>query len=207
MEEQSLIDEYARAHPEAVDVVRRRLELYRESSDSSGSEALCARSRKRLTSAPEEARFQILSTCVELHPDNTDGGTESLDFAKFLPNLTSEEDTLYRARFVQRCVEKLGDPEARCADACGCMDKHSGKRPSAKCRRACRGCRRELAQEIRACEKLGAPPPAPAPARRPRVGRGHRPRSAPARSAPAKRTPKSPPKPVDDGTGLKQQEL
>jgi hypothetical protein len=206
MEEQTLIDEYAKEHPEAVDVVRRRLELYRESSDPSGSEALCARSRKRTKSAPEEARFEVLSTCVALHPDNSDGA-ESPEFAKYLPNLTPEEDALYRSHFVQRCVEKLGDPAELCKEACGCVDNPAGKRPSAKCRRACRACRRELSKEIRECKKLGAPPPAPAPARRSRVGRVHRPRSAPARSAPAKTAPKPRPKPVDDGTGLKQQEL
>ena len=92
VEEQTLIDEYARAHPTAVAVVRRRLELLREAGDGAALESQCARSRAKTQSAPEAARVDLLTACVALHPNNSEGRSDMLDYATYLPNLSPAED-------------------------------------------------------------------------------------------------------------------
>jgi hypothetical protein len=183
MEEQNMIDEYARAHPNAVAVVRRRLELLREAGDGEGLDAQCARSRAKTASSPDEARVDLLTACVAFHLDNTEGRSDMVDFARFLPNLTPAEDALYRGNLMQRCVDKVGDEGARCHEVCACEETDSGKRPTAKCKKACSGCRKETAQKLSLCQKLGEAPPPPAPvAARPSRKKGaaaHRRKSAP----------------------------
>jgi hypothetical protein len=181
-EEQTSIDEYARAHPRAVAVIRRRLELLREAGDAAASESQCARSRAKMESAPDAIRLDLLTACVALHPDNTEGRSDLMDYAEYLPNLSTAEDAIYRTSLAQRCVEKVGDEEARCAQACACMGKDSGKQPTAKCKRACGGCRNETAQRLRLCKKIGEAPHATARAARPKTAPGKRaprPNSAP----------------------------
>jgi hypothetical protein len=175
-EEQTLIDDYARAHPDAVVVIKRRLELLREADDVTKSESQCSRSRVKMESSPEAALLDLLTSCVALHPGNTDGRNDPPDYAKYLPNLTIVEDQLYRAHLVQHCVENLGDEETRCAQACACNDNPSDKRHAVQCKRTCRDCRNETVQGIRACKKIGEV----APASRQRVApaRAHRPKAA-----------------------------
>ena len=199
MEEQTLIDEYARAHPAAVAVVRRRFELLREAGDSSTLESQCAHSRAKMKSAPEAARLELLTGCVAFHPDNTQGRSDLVEFAKYLPNLTKEEEQLYRTHLVQRCEEKVGEQSASCAQGCACGDEPKDKKQTAKCKRSCRACQKETDQQMRLCKQVGeiTPDPAPIPARVSR--RKHRPKSAPAKHAPARR-----PKAVDPGTGPQQ---
>jgi hypothetical protein len=195
-EEQTLIDGYALAHPDAVVVVRRRLELLREDSDVTKSESQCTRSRAKMKSAPAAAAVDLLTGCVELHPDNTDGRADMLDYAKYLPNLTPEEDHLYRTHLAQRCLVMVGDEETRCAQACACTDQPAGKPPIAKCKRACRDCHSETASKVRVCKKLGEDPPASRPKAAP--ARAHRPKAAPAAPAPRpKGAPARRPKGVD----------
>lgn len=160
-EEQTLVDDYARAHPDAVAVIRRRLELLREAGDAAAVESQCARSRTKTESAPQAARLELLTACVALHPGNTDGRSDLMDYAEYLPNLSPAEDALYRMNLAQRCVEKVGDEDGRCAEACTCVDKESGNLPTAKCKRACGGCRNETAQRLRLCKKIGEDPRAP----------------------------------------------
>ena len=208
VEEQNLIDDYARSHPDAVAVIRRRLELLREAGDAAGMESQCARSRARTEAAPDAARVDLLTACVAFHPGNKAGTSDVVNYATYLPNLSPAEDALYRTNLVQRCVEKVGDEEARCAEACACEDKDSGKPPTAKCKRACGGCRNETAQKLHVCKKVGdappvvvrAPQPKPAPAKSAPL-----PKPAPAWSVPAKSAPQ--PKKVDTGTGPKPVEL
>ncbi len=164
-EEQTLIDSYALAHPTAVAVVKRRREILRESGDASLLESQCSRSRARMKSAPEAARLDLLTSCVALHPDNGEARSDAMDYAKYLPNLSADEEALYRRHIAQRCEEKVGDEEARCAEACACEAKDSGRPPTAKCKRVCGGCRKETAQALLACRKLGEVAPAPAPLR------------------------------------------
>ena len=185
LEEQTLIDDYAHSHPKAVVVIRRRLELLREAGDAAAAESQCARSRAKTESAPEAARLDLLTACVALHPGNTDGRSDLLGYAEYLPNLSPAEDALYRRDLVQRCVEKVGDPDARCVQECVCEDKDSGKQPTTKCKRACGGCRNQTVERLRLCNTIGEPPHATARARR-------------AKTAPAKSAPR--PKPVDPGT-------
>jgi hypothetical protein len=163
-EEQSLIDGYALAHPTAMAIVKRRLEILRQASDSYLSESQCNRSRTRMRSAPEAERLDLLSACVALHPNNPEGKSDTPEFATFLPNLSPDEAALYRTHLVQRCEEKAGDEE-RCAESCACEAKAAGKAPPAKCKRACETCHKQASQEVLACKKLGevAPEPAPAP--------------------------------------------
>jgi hypothetical protein len=207
VEEQNLIDDYALAHPNAVAVIRRRLELLRESGDATAIESQCARSRKKTESAPEVARADLLAACVAFHPGNKNGRSDLLDYAKYLPNMSPAEDAVYRNSLVQRCVEAVGDEEARCADACACEDKDAGKQPTPKCKQACNSCRNETAQKLRVCKKVGEPPPAPAPS----PSAAAKPKLAPAVSlpppkvGPVKEAPR--PKKVDDGKGLKPVEL
>jgi hypothetical protein len=203
VEEQNLIDEYARAHPDAVAVIRRRLELLREAGDATASASQCVRSRAKMESAPEAARVDLLTACVAFHLGNKEGRSDLLHYAMYLPNLSTAEDALYRANLVQRCVEKVGDEEKRCAQACACEDKDSGKQPTAKCKRACGGCHDETAQKLRLCKKVGEAPPVAARAPQPKTAPAEsasRPKTAPAKSAPR-------PKKVDNGTGPKPLEL
>ena len=158
--------------------IRRRLELLREAGDAAASESQCTRSRAKMESAPDTTRLDLLTACVALHPDNTDGRSDLMDYAEYLPNLSTAEDAIYRTSLAQRCVEKVGDEEERCAQACACVDKDSGKQPTAKCKRACGGCHNETAQRLRLCKKIGEAP------------RAARPKTASAKSAPR---PKSAP--------------
>jgi hypothetical protein len=175
-EEQTLIDDYARAHPEAVAVIRRRLELLRETGDAAAAESQCARSRARTESAPEATRLELLTACVALHPGNPDGRSDLMGYAEYLPNLSPAEDALYRMDLAQRCADKVGDEEARCAQACACVDKESGKQPAVKCKRACGGCHNETAQRLRLCKKIGEGPHT--------IARTMRPKSHPAKDPP-----------------------
>ena len=185
MEEQTLIDEYARTHPLAVAVIRRRLELLREADDSAASEAQCTRSRAKMESAPQAARLDLLTACVALHPGNTEGRSDLMGYAEYLPNLSTAEDALYRMSLAQRCVERVGDEESRCAQACECVDKDSGKQPTAKCKRACGGCHKETAQRLLLCKKIGEAPHDTA--------RAPRTKTAPAKKAPRDRGRPEPP--------------
>jgi hypothetical protein len=202
VEEQPLIDEYAHAHPDAVAVIRRRLELLREAGDAAASESQCTLSRAKTESAPEAPRLDLLTACVALHPRNTYGRSDVLDYARYLPNLSTAEEVLYRKNLVQRCEAKAGDEEAHCAEGCACEDKDSGKQLAAKCKRACVRCRNEMAQRLHLCKKITEAPSA--------VVRTPRPNPAPAESAPQ---PKSAPandapRPKrDTGRGPKPMEL
>ena len=198
MEEQTLIDEYARAHPSAVAVIRRRLELLREAGDTSASESQCARSRAKMESAPEAARVDLLTACVALHPGNSNGRSDLMGYAEYLPNLSTAEDALYRMNLVQRCVERVGDDESRCAQACACVDKDSVKQPTAKCKRACGGCHKETAQRLLLCKKIGEAPRD--------TTRAPRPKTAPAKSAPRPKSARRP-KSVDPGAEPQQPDL
>lgn len=164
LDEQSLIDSYALAHPKAVPIVKRRLELLRESNDVPLSESQCSRSRARTKTAPESARVDLLTSCVALHPNNSHARSDITDYAEYLPNLATDEDALYRTYLAQRCVEKVGDTDSRCAEACACENKDMGKPASASCRRECGACRKESAKRLQVCKDLVAPP-APRPAR------------------------------------------
>jgi hypothetical protein len=191
-EEQTLIDAYAHAHPDAVGVVRRRLELLREAGDAAASESQCARSRAKTESASEAARLDLLTACVALHPGNTDGRSDLMGYAEYLPNLSTAEDALYRGNLVQRCVEKVGDEEARCTQACACTDKDSGKQPTAKCKRACGGCHNETAQRLRVCKSIGEAPHATVRASRPKTSPAKdspRPKSVDPHAAPQRAVP------------------
>jgi len=197
-EEVTLIEEYVRAHPTAVPVIRRRLELLREDGASAALESQCTRSRGKMRSAPETARVELLTTCVALHPDNADGRSDVLDFATYLPDCSPAEQGLYRKYLVNRCKAKVGSEEARCAEACGCEQEAGKAVPT--CKRGCEECRGGLTEKLAICQQLGAPPAAPKPARVSRA-KGARlknaaPKSAPRlKPAPAKRAP--PPKPDD----------
>ena len=173
-EEQPLIDDYARAHPDAVAVIRRRLELLRETGDAAAAESQCTRSRAKTESATEATRLELLTACVALHPGNADGRSDLMGYAEYLPNLSPAEDALYRMNLAQRCVEKVGDEKARCAEACACVDKASGKQPAAKCKRACGGCHNETAQRLSLCKKIGEATP--------NTARPPRPKSHPAKN-------------------------
>jgi hypothetical protein len=119
---------------------------------------------------------------VALHPGNTDGRSDLMGYAEYLPNLSPAEDALYRMNLAQRCVEKVGDEEARCAEACACVDKESGKQPTAKCKRACGGCHNETAQRLRLCQKIGDATQTTARTPRRKIApakRASRPKSAP----------------------------
>jgi hypothetical protein len=198
-EEQPMIDEYASARPDAVAVIRRRLEILRESGDTVSLEAQCVRSRAKTESSPAAARADLLSACVALHPRNLQGRSDLMEYAKYLPNLTNAEETIYRKYLVQRCEARTSDEEAQCAEGCGCDDAEAGKL-SGKCKRACATCRSEKAQRLRICKKITDAPSA--------VVHAPRPSPAPAVSAPRPRGPDAPPRPkVDTGRGPKPMEL
>jgi len=203
VEEQNMVDDYARAHPDAVAVIRRRLELLREAGDASAMESQCARSRAKTESAPAAARVNLLTACVAFNPGNREGRSDLLDYAKYLPNLSAAEDAVYRTNLVQRCVDKVGDEGTRCAQACACEEEASDKPPAAKCKRACGGCRSEAAQKLRLCKKVADAPPVVVRPAQPKTAPGEsasRPKTAPARSAHR-------PRKVDDGKDLQKVEL
>jgi hypothetical protein len=189
-EEESLIDGYAFANPDAVAVVRRRLELLRDNGDAAEVESQCTRSRLRMKSAPEAALLDLLTACVALHPSNGPGRSDLMDYATYLPNMSTTEDTLYRLNLVQRCVQKVGDEGSRCGQACACMDKESGKSPTAKCKRSCERCRGETTQQLAVCQKLGEAAPAAAPTATTRRKGSSRKKGGPAKRAPAGKSKK-----------------
>ena len=202
VEEQPLIDGYAKEHPAAVAVIRRRLELLREGGDAAASEAQCTLSRAKTESAPEAARVDLLTACVALNPRNTYGRSDLLDYPKYLPNLTTAEETLYRKNLVERCEEKAGDEAESCAEGCACGDKDASKHLTGKCKRACARCRSELAQRLHLCKKITEAPSA--------VVRAPRPSPTPAQSAPQpKGAPanEAPRPKLDNGKGPKHMEL
>jgi hypothetical protein len=205
VEEQPLIDEYASAHPDAVAVIRRRLELLREAGDATGIEAQCTLSRAKTESAPEAARVDLLTACVALNPRNTYGRSDLLEYPKYLPNLTTAEEVIYRKNLVERCEEKAGDEEASCGEDCTCHDQDTGTKLTGKCKRACARCAKELAQRLRLCKKITEAPTAVARAPRPS------PPPAPVRALPpAKAVPDAEPAPRlkrDTGKGLKPMEI
>lgn len=167
-EEQTLVDAYAIAHPTAITIVKRRLEILRDAHDVYFFDSQCTRSRSRMRSAAEADRLDLLSSCVSLHPNNAEARSDTETWATFLPNLSPDEAALYRGHVAQKCAERVGDEGERCADACGCGGKDAPS-PAAQCKRACTDCRNETTQELLACRKLGEAPPDPAPVRR---GRG-----------------------------------
>jgi hypothetical protein len=209
MEEQSLIDEYAHAHPEAVAVVRRRLEMLREANDVAGAESQCNRSRRKIKSAPEATQSELLVTCVALHPNNTEGKGEILDYAQYLPNLSPEEERLYRGVLVRRCEEKVGESSTSCEQGCACDAKTMSKPQLSTCKRACRDCRGEIAQKLRVCKKVGEIPAAP----KPKAVASAKPKAAPKprAAAPAAAKPRGGPakkaKSAESDSGLQKAEL
>jgi hypothetical protein len=205
-EELTLIESYAQSHPAAGPVIRRRLELLREADDYASMESQCVRSRAKMGKAPEASRIDILTACVALHPENTQGRSDLLDYAKYLPNLTDAEEDIYRTHLVQRCVERVGTDETRCAEPCACEKQDSGKQPDAKCKRTCGGCRSETAQKQGLCKKLAEAPPAPAPPPA-RVSRRKGAPAAATKGAPTKSATKGRQKAPASDAGLQKAEL
>lgn len=173
-DEVTSLGEYASAHPSAVVVVKRRLELLREAGDGKESEAQCARSRIVLKSGPAAAQLELLTSCVAHHPDNAEGKSYVLDYLKFLPLASKVEQRLYRKYLVRTCIETVGPREARCAAFCACRDKGLDKAKKAECKQMCVYCRVETAQKVRECKKEGTTTFAPFTPPRPRRGGGAR---------------------------------
>jgi hypothetical protein len=176
--------------------------LLREGGATASFESQCTLSRAKSESAPDAARVDILTACVALHPRNAYGRSDLLEYAKYLPNLTTAEETLYRKNLVERCEAKANDEAASCAEGCACED--SGKL-TGKCKKACARCRSEMSQRLRLCKKITEapsavyhppkPPPPPAPVRA---------------LPPAKAVPDEAPAPrlkKDTGKGLKPMEI
>jgi hypothetical protein len=205
VEEQTMIDEYAQAHPNAVAVIRRRLELLREAGDTASLESQCTRSRAKTESAAEADRVDLLTACVAFHPRNGQGRSDLLEYARYLPNLSRSEETVYRTNLVQRCVEKVGDEETRCEEACACEDKDPGKKPDAKCKRACGGCRSDTAQKLHLCKKIAEAPSVAVRVPQPKEASVPPKTDAPPVSAPRPKT--GAPAPRHKDSGLKQMEL
>jgi hypothetical protein len=170
-DEEAMVAEYALGHPDALVVVKRRLELLREASDAKDAEVQCAHSRVKLKSAPDAVRLDLLTACVALHPDNAEGKSDPPDYTQFLPSPSKAEQRLYRKHLIARCIENVGDRQARCKDACGCSAKGFAKDKRAECKKNCVNCRVETAQKIRDCKKIGTPAAAK-PAKRGSGGKG-----------------------------------
>src|SRR5262249_37188494 len=105
-EEKTLLDGDVAQHPAAVRGVRRRLELLRDAKDGAGSEAQCKTTRQSMKGAPEEARLEVLTMCVSLHPDNKQGHDDTTDYAKFLPGANGDETHLYRGHMIKACLNE-----------------------------------------------------------------------------------------------------
>jgi hypothetical protein len=159
-EGQTLIDDYALQRPDAVPVIRLRLELLREAGDAKESEAQCSRSRTSLKQAPEPTRIELLTNCVALHPANSEGRTDPMDYAKYLPKLAKDEQRLYRKHMAERCAEEAATAtasgETPCARACACTEQAADKDSTGKCKQSCRGCRDQAALRVRLCKKYRA---------------------------------------------------
>jgi hypothetical protein len=151
-QEQTLIDGYATAHPDAVPIIRRRLEILRGAGNIKESEAQCVRSRVSMKSAADSARIDLLTTCVSLHPDNKEGRPDPPDYTRYLPSPLKAEQRLYHRYLIQRCIDGVGSKETRCAQACACGDQPD-KQKKAECKQGCRDCRIQAAQRIRDCKK------------------------------------------------------
>ena len=152
-DERALVDQYAAEHADAFPVVRRRLELLRDAGDARESESQCSRSRGGMKSAPEEARIEILTTCVALHPDNQGGKDDPPDYAKYLPKLASDEQRLYRRHMARRCEQDSDSHEAHCSRICVCDDRPWDKKYTAHCKEVCKGCKEQAVEKVKACKK------------------------------------------------------
>ena len=152
-DEQTLIDGYALQHPDAVPVIRRRLELLREAGDAKESVAQCNRSRSSLRLAAGQDRLELLIVCVSLHPANKEGRSDPLNFAKYLPRMTRGEKRLYRKHMRECCTREPVSAEASpCALLCACAPPTAGK-STGECKKACRGCRKQANARRRACKE------------------------------------------------------
>jgi hypothetical protein len=152
-DERALVDRYASEHADAFPVVRRRLELLRDAGDAKESESQCSRSRGGMKSAPEEARIELLTTCVALHPDNQRGKDDPPDYARYLPRLASEEQKLYRKHMLHRCQQDSDAHEAQCSRLCACDDRPWDKKYTAHCKEVCKGCRAQAVEKLKGCKK------------------------------------------------------
>ncbi len=152
-DETALIDGYAADHPEAFPVVQRRLEILHDAQDIKELEAQCRRSRQGMKSAPEEARLELLTTCVALHPENKGGKDDSQDYAKYLPTLAPDEQRLYRKHMTRRCEQDTGAHEAHCSRICVCDDRPWDKKYTSHCKEVCKGCRAQALEKLKGCKK------------------------------------------------------
>ena len=152
-EEKTLIDDYALQHPEALPVVRRRLELLREAQDTKESEAQCTRSRQSARSSTEDTRLELLAACVSLHPENQGGKEDTPDFTKYLPKLAGDEQRLYRKYMARRCEQDAGSHAAHCSRICACDDQPWDKKYTAHCKEVCKGCREQATAKLKSCKK------------------------------------------------------
>jgi hypothetical protein len=153
-EEKALIDDYALQHPEAMPVVKRRLELLREAQDAKEFEAQCRQSRQTLKGATEAVRVELLAACVALHPENGSGREDPRDVGKYLRQPAPDERRLYRRYLTRRCEQDAGAHEANCSRICACDERPRDAKLTANCRTACRGCRAEAGAKAKACKKL-----------------------------------------------------
>ena len=176
-EEKTLVEGYVTAHPDAVPIVKRRLQTLREAGDVNGSVAQCARSRISMKSAPDSNRLDMLTACVALHPDNKDGKTDIPNYEDYLPRPLKAEMRIYRNYLVQTCVEQAGSKQTRCADACACKNQPD-KKAKSECKANCRICGKEATQRVRDCKHPGSPA---------------RPAHTPKDAAPAEDAPTGPP--------------
>jgi hypothetical protein len=151
--EQTLIDGYLLQHPDAVPVVRRRLELLREAGDTAAAEAQCNDSRASLKQAADAVRLDLLTGCVSLHPANREGRSDAMDFAKYLPKLSKDERRLYRQHLTQQCERDPPGPEAPCAGLCACEQNAADKAATAKCKEACKHCRDQAKARLKFCKQ------------------------------------------------------
>jgi len=152
-DEKALVDGYAAQHPESFPVVKRRLEILRDANDAKELEAQCARSRDSVKSAPEDARLEVLTGCVALHPDNKGGKDDPQDYAKYLPKLAGDEQRLYRKHMARRCQQETDLHQASCSRICVCDDRPWDKKYAAHCKEVCRGCRTQAVEKLKGCKK------------------------------------------------------
>jgi hypothetical protein len=106
-----------------------------------------------MRTAPEEARLDVLTSCVALHPENKGGKDDPQDYAKYLPRLAPDEQRLYRKHMTRRCEEDTGSHEAYCSRICVCDDRPWDKKYTTHCKEVCKGCKEQALEKLKGCKK------------------------------------------------------
>jgi hypothetical protein len=146
-----MLDDYLAEHPAAVPVLNQRLEVGRETKDRATAERVCKKGREAVKTGTEDARMELMRTCVKQHPDNIKREDETPTFAKYLPGASGDDQRLYRTFLDRTCKQKAFSHDDHCTQICLCSDNPRDPRYRKGCLDLCKGCREQAAAKHKGC--------------------------------------------------------